>query len=295
MAVNKNLTKKEEHVLNLLTNSKNPIKDTTSRLNISRNMVYKYIYKLREKQAIKGSSYLGFTKAMLSPKVSQKGFTNKPLIRLHGQEFHITLNHDTKHTRKVIRYKGSTIIIYRRSIRVFALNNEFQAYSASECIKESFLFWDLFFLRLEDRFKISFYKEGRDNIEMVNAHFEEYNSETGQWIKKQGVKRLQVRGTNDGIVWAEYDLSKKGKYNFEVKHPKTAFNDAEMLFDDALNSWRDGTAYLPKQSTHMIGKLAEDRLYHAENIKSHIQSIKTMARVLDELKSEVKKLSKRNN
>lgn len=298
----KKLTKKEDSVLNLLCNAKNPIKTVISSLKISRRMVYKYIDKLKDKGYLSGNSYYGFTKAHISDPYLEKRVHK---LRLHGLQFHITFPNPSKYKRRVIRWKGNTLVIYRNSMEIYSgSDRHFFGQTTKDCLQEAFKYYDVFFHRVQQRYGIEFYKEGKDNVELVDGEIEEYNSETGKWLKKEDVNRLQVRATADGVVWMEYDHSKKG-INIDLKHPKTFLNDSELIFDNIFNSWRDKTAMTPLEITEALSILVtsqqtqENKLSAFEKralepltaqIKLHLEvqqeTLKTMKAIQESLKPQ---------
>jgi len=249
-------TEKEQQVLDSLTTARNPIKDTVQRLKISRRMVYKYIDRLKDKGFLRGSSYLGFTKQDIYDHPPKKWFTDRPLLRVHGIQFSINIPRYTGHKRRVFpKWKQHSIILYPHNIEIYSSGIFWMGHTVKECLHKMFAFYDSFFFRVQDKVKIQFYGQNQGNIDMVDGEIEEYDAELGKWVKKGNIARLQVRGTEDGIVWMEYDKSLKGN-NIDFKHPKTFIQDTRLIVEEVMNSYRDGTALKPTEVTKLIGELA---------------------------------------
>lgn len=243
----------KRQMLTLLTEDFLSFKQVIKQLNLSKRTAYRYLEEMKNAGVITGNSWMGFTKkscAKNDQAPSEGGGTNylkniysrtivRPLLRYHGIEFLIRLSYETKHKRRVVKYKGSTIIFKGKTISIYSRENQFEGYSVSE-IEQNMLdfFWKHYFPLVEARYNIPFLKEGKTNIEIVNGHIEEYDSETGMWMKKNDMKRYKCRG-RDGKVWLEYDESFNGS-NMEVKHPELHTDDAKMLFDKFHNEIRDG-------------------------------------------------------
>lgn len=244
----------KRQILNLLTEDFLSFKQVIKQLNLSRRTAYRYLEEMKNAGIIKGNSWMGFTKNSCAkkgyPVVVGGGTTDqlkniysrtivKPLLRYHGIEFYIRLSYSTKYRRRVIKFKGSTIIFKRNTITIHSKDNQFEGYSVKDIEKDMLdFFWNYYFPLVESRYNIPFLKEGKTNIEIVNGHIEEYDSETGMWMKKNDMKRYKCRG-KDGKVWLEYDESFNAN-NMEVKHPELHTEDGKILFDKFHNEIRDG-------------------------------------------------------
>lgn len=266
-------TKKEEEVRKALTEQFLTPKQIANRRKTSVQVVYKTIKKLKEKGILRGS--------MDTPYHSFNPPSNfKPSLRLHGQQFSVTLSLPSRHRGLTFLLEGVKVKVFNRSIQIWSKHKDFSGSTTEEVLKQSMAYWHTFFLRLEERLKVFFYSQNKGEIRQVAAHYEEQDSETGKHCSKKG-ERLQIRSTKDGMVWLTTDKSFRLE-NTEALHPKTAYEDSQLVFDDIFNSWRDGKAFTPREATDAIGRLATLQAQSQERL--HVEIITHLALMRQEIK-----------
>lgn len=272
-------------MLKYLTDYFYDIKKTASRLKITERAVYKHIGKLRNFSLIIGSSKGGFTKPNLS---HMGGFTKQPTFRLHDAEIRLTLRGTSKHNKKTCFYRGTRYHIYKTSIRIWQKNRHFYGNTIKKCYDQAELFWN-------DMFRMIKEKHNLHIIDIEESHvgeIEEISSEMAKKVNKEAkqgkTKRWQFHSTEDNKVWFETDKSLK-RDNSETKHSDTSREDGELIFEDIYNGYRDKTAYTPRQCTHMINALFEDRKFHAENQRSHVEMVREVRDYFKNDKDEMRK------
>lgn len=258
----------KEQIRKMLTEEFLTPKQIALKRKTSVQAVYKIIRKLKEKGELQGS--------MNTPYHSPNPPTNiKPSIRLHGQQFSITLTAPSTHTGLTFLLSGVKVKVLNRVILIWSKAVEFQGDTTEHALKQSMGFWHTFFLRLEDRLKIYFYSQNKGSIKLVASHYEEQDSETGKYMDKKG-ERLQIRSTKDGMVWLTTDRSFKLE-NTEALHPKTSYEDSQLIFDNIFNSWRDKKAYTPEETTNAIGQLAAQFHFYQKNMETHVKAIQQLS------------------
>ena len=284
-------TAQELLIISLLTEQYKTPKQIIYSLKISHSRIYQIINSAKKKGLLKGSQGLGWTKPTLSPiPPLDNPLDNPPTfpmeIRLHGQEFQITLARQTRHKKRVLFRQGARVHIYKQSIVLWGSDQlMFYGNTPDDCLKQSMAFWQNIFYWIEERINQYFFSKNTGVIKQVAAHYEEVNS---NFAKVQGNDRIVIRSTADQKVWLETDKSLKPD-NTECKHPDTAHQDAQKVFDDVFNSWRDGKALTPMEATKAIGDLAMNMHYYAENMRSHVKAIKLLAKNIGQMnKSKLK-------
>lgn len=273
------LTKKEAYILGLLTEDYFTVEKVVLTTKKSKQSVYKIIRKLKEKGLLKGDSHKGFTKPSIGLNIPSLNLDKSKLtahgepplnskkIRLHGQAWRIKLLKITKSPyeyseyvkiksggNKVI-YDGNTITLHRDSIRVYCSENRsFWGSSVEEATSESIKYWNLFFVKLENRFKITILKEQIANFKLFRQHYAEVENELAKEYNDKKIK-LKVFAPEDGKLAYIIDFS-NSEDEFEALHTETApedMNKAQKVFQQ----YRSGDVLLPDEVTRTMGELAK--------------------------------------
>lgn len=299
------LTKIQEEILYLITKEYLTPKKIAYRQKRSLRAVYKIIEKLKQKGAISGSSLKGFKKTtplpIIEPPKTLKYF--KKYIRLHAQEFNIELITQSEHYHKlrnkgnIVDIDGNTIRLYKNSIEVYS-NKDFKAEDEQRATALSFQYWNRFFIRLENYFKIIILKERRNNIKLVNSHYAEVDNELAEEYNEKKVK-LHIYTTDDARLWFTIDHS----FNMneaETLHSKTAKQDMGKI-KPYFNDIRDKNVYLPSEIKGVVDSIANNLavltkenlsfMYNFEsynkNIQLHLNVLKSMDLTLKAIRREL--------
>lgn len=219
------MTTRQKEVLRLITEEYLTPAQTAKHLKISRQAVYKLIKKLKNKGLLIYKGVGGFTKG--GAVACQPQF-HMEKIRLHNEQFKIIPYKFPKDyiINKTFKLDYNTIITYKKCIMVFS-NQSFYAKTETEALNKSNIYWDRFFIKLENVIKVSFLKDRKQNIIKVNSHFAEINNELAKaCIEKK--KKLQFKDPKDNKTWLLADFSKK-KPELETVHPNSAFEDMGVL------------------------------------------------------------------
>ena len=160
------LSSQQSEILYLLTKEYLTPKKIAIKRGTHISAVYKIINKLKKKGALNGTSNRGYKKKLSTtiikkPK-SLKSF--KKYIRLHAQEWNIEILYKTNFYEE-LRQKGNSLTIDNNKVRLY--KNSIEIYSGKDFCAEdvqratslSFQYWDKFFTRLENYFKIIIIKK----------------------------------------------------------------------------------------------------------------------------------------
>jgi hypothetical protein len=289
--INIKITKNENLIFDLLTNKFLTISQIASMRGVSPQAVYKTRASLKKKGLLRnvGKGVENF-----------ESTPDKNRFRLHGQEWNIKIISKSKKyglaMRKgnAVQLENSTIRLYENSIEIYS-NQSFWGRNEQEATRTSLIYWQRFFIKLENKYNLLLLKEGKNNISLVNQHFAEIDSE----IAKDYLKRreaLSLIAKEDGKRWFTLDNS-FGFKERECLHPKTSKQDSEKV-SKQINDWRN---YDPPtnsqlsiaiiQVTNNQKEIQSSDLEYRENIRSHIKAIQELGsgvRQLVKLVSELK-------
>ena len=180
--------------------------------NTSQQAVYKIINKLRKKGYLKGGLNKGLKKVR---HITNTGVDRKQYARLHGLQLNIKIIHKSQYydnlreKSNVMRLEDATITLHKESINIYSSDNlEFGAQNSNRAISKALNHFIDLIHSLEQKLHCMLIKIGYSNIDIVDGEISEVNNEiaTKYHIEK---KKLKIRGTDDGKVWAEVDFSKQ--------------------------------------------------------------------------------------
>lgn len=138
------------------------------------------------------------------------------------------------------------------------------------------------YLRADLQLHKSRFKVSRQHYALVkNALAKQYDEEG---------KRLHCY-TGDGL-WFIIDNS-FNLHEAETIHPKTAVKDNEKI-QNFFNGIKKHEGFTPDFINDSIGKVTNNQIMFAENMKSHISAVQKLGAAVEELSKEVKKFGKRN-
>jgi len=286
----KRLTTKEKETLQLLNTLS--IKQIASRRGCSVQAVYKIINKAKDK----GVENIGFKKRG-GGRVLPQNFKpfSKSYIRLHGMQFSIRLIMKKPFYDKV-RRRGDWVVVDSHKVRLSSdsldvyqdSDSSFYGVDESVVTDEAFNYWDRFFLKLENRFKIVIVKDQYQNIRLVKSHYARINDGVA---KKVNTDKKKVE------VYAE-----DGKLRFVIDN-SLGFNESETVhvnsnkedmcvYREHINDWLVSHPPTNSQLASHIASLIKDREYYAENLRSHVTAINDLGKGIKELNKLVEELKK---
>lgn len=168
-------------------------------------------------------------------------------LRLHGLAFRIKIlnSHGSIRPGFVHRDIDFTIQFFEECI-VLHLIKDFRGSSVDDVIRQSLRFLQDALGGIERKFGLLLIKGRNSRIRMVKGHLAECNNEIAEDFNERR-DRLKIRGTKDGLVWAEIDNS-FNLNEFETKHPKqfkTDMKDVLIPFFNDLRDWHEENPNMP--------------------------------------------------
>lgn len=296
------LSSQQSEILYLLTKEYLTPKKIAIKRGTHISAVYKIINKLKKKGVLNGTSNRGYKKnipthIIKKPK-SLKSF--KKYIRLHAQEWNIKILYKTNFYEE-LRQKGNTLEIDNNKVRLY--KNSIEIYSKKDFCAEdeqrattlSFQYWDKFFTRLENHFKIIIIKNRKHNIKLVSNHYAEVNNELAKEYNLEK-KKLNIYTTDDGRLWFTIDYS-FNENEAETLHKDTAKQDMGKV-KRVFNDYRNNNSYLPSEVKGMLDqiimnvhKFTEENLILSNNFNLYNKNIELHLNVLKNIEKAILKLS----
>lgn len=277
-----------KEVLNMLTIDFLTPQEIAQRRKTSIRAVYKVIKKLREKGLFDG----GLNQVNLYQSTEPFSEPLDRQIRLHGQEWNIKIISKSekyikaKAQANTIYLDGNTLRLYNDSIEVYSGQSFFEK-DEQRATAVSLSYWERFFARLEHEFGVIIIKPGVPNINLVNQHYGETNSEMAKDALKRGQK-FRIQTEDDGKLWFTIDNSWNLK-EMETLHPETAKPDMTKV-QKQVNDWRKYDPPTNSELATNIQGLINVQNYHAKNIETHIGAIQKLGNAVEELTDIVKRL-----
>lgn len=292
--INIKITNNEKFVLELYTKKFLTVKQIALMKEVSAQAVYKTLASLRSK---------GILRKINNGVEKFESTLDKNKFRLHGQEWNIKIiskSNKYEFSRKkgnTLSLENSTIRLYKDSIEIYS-KQSFWGKNEQEATRISLIYWERFFIKLENRYNILLFKEGKNNIRLVNQHFAEVDSEVAKdYLKRKETLSLIAR--EDGKGWFNLDNS-FGFNERECIHPETSKQDSEKV-SKQVNDWRDydpptnsELAQSILQTNNQIQIFTQASAEYGLHIKSHIKAIQDLGSgvtQLIELIKEIKRIS----
>lgn len=281
----KNLTRLERETLAHLDTL--TVKQIASRRGKSCASVYKIIKNIQKKGVEINRLKMGGTSVL------SRNFQpfSASYIRLHGMQFSVMLISDSSFYHKV-RKRGDWVVVDGNKVRLnissldVYQDSDSSFYGVDEDVAtaDAFDYWNKFFLKLENRFKVILVKDQYQNVRLVKHHYARINDGVAKHCNERR-KRIEI-------------FSADGKLRFTIDN-SLGFNEAETQHIDSakpdishytkqINDW---LVYNPPTNSELAGhikSLVEDRQYYAENLRSHVDAIKKLGDGVDRLTSLVK-------
>ncbi|NIQ17177.1 MAG: hypothetical protein GTO02_23190, partial [Candidatus Dadabacteria bacterium] len=263
--------------------------------NTSVRAVYKIIKRLKEKGVFSNETKRVHRVHNLGPTCEPYKLKNKgPYWRIHGQEWHIRVLYDSEfyksvvHSSPSIQINGHRILVYKNVIKIYG-KMDFIGDKLEVALRRSVEYWDRFFTRLENHFKVVLVKPRAHNIRQVNCHIAEVNNGIAKEarIKKEKIK-FYCR--EDGKLWFQCDHSFKLD-EAEFLHPKTNYPDASS-FEKYFNDLRVNGPMLISEIQKFMQLQIKQSTKHGQQINSNAQHIglnaQTMQTILNIIEAQLK-------
>jgi hypothetical protein len=262
------LTRIQAETLRFLTEEFLTINKVAIRRGVSNKAVYQTIKQLKQKGLL--------SKSYKSIENIQSTIQGNARFRLHGLEFNIQILHLSELYKKIrkkanhILIDGNTVRLYNNSLEVYC-SKSFFGDSVQKVTKDSAVYINRLFLRLENEFKIIIVKDRTQNIRIVNAHYSEINNSLAKEcnIKKERIKVY----SNDGKLWFLIDNS----FNLneaETVNPKTSKVDMEEVVAPFFNDLRENEAVTMSEIKHLLFLVIKENKDTATGLNSVVQILK---------------------
>ena len=195
----KQLTKYEKQTLDLLT--KLTIKQIANRRQTSVQAVYKLLSNIKKKGVEINRLKKGGGSVLPQ---NFKPFSNS-YIRLHAMQFSVRIIMDSSFYHKArklgdwVVVDGNKVRLNRKSLDVYQdSDSSFYGVDEFEATEDAFIYWDRFFLKLENRFKILLVKDQYQNIRFVKNHYARINDGNYIPVKHNGKHPYVLKVTTKG-------------------------------------------------------------------------------------------------
>lgn len=277
---NSELSARQKAVFDAITKEFLTVNQLAKKLDISIQAVYKLIRKIRKK------GYMMDTVLPTSRKEKTGGLKSdarsppSPQIRIHGQQFKISIIKIIKKVQfqkligKKFNIQGNLIKIWHNCIEVYSNKDHIGFLGATETEAEikSFNYWLDLFYKLEAGLGVILTQDSLDNIEMNKCHYAHIHDGISFHYATRK-ETLKVFG-RDGKMWLDIDNSKQ-LYELEMKHPGRAASDSRIM-GKYLNDIRDNKpALLSELSKGFIKHLEQEHGMVLRNQKVGKQEILT--------------------
>lgn len=139
--------------------------------------VNKVIKKLKEKGFVKGVVKGSYFKGVASPLPRESD--NKE-YRLHAQKIKINIVNVTESYLRLLKIKNrdliehNTIMLYEDSIIIYS-NKDFWGSSVNQCVRTSLDYWQRFFIKLENKFKVHLIRGNNHTIKEFGGEIARVN------------------------------------------------------------------------------------------------------------------------
>lgn len=275
-------------VLNLLTIDFLTPQEIAQRRKTSVRAVYKVIAKLKEK------GMFGIATNQVNLSRSTEPFSEPLRMRLHGQEWNIKIISKSekyaqaKKQANTVYIDGNTIRLYQDSIEIYS-GQSFWEKDEQRATAVSLAYWERFFARLEHEFGVILVKPRVQNINLVNQHYGETNSEIAKDALEKKEK-IRIQTEDDGKIWFTIDNSWNLK-EMETLHPETAKQDMTKV-QKQVNDWRSHDPPTNSQLATHIMQVTANQEHFAIHLKSHVEAVQKLGSAVEELTAIVKEFKK---
>ena len=239
------LSKGQKQILNMILIHQLTVKEICFKTKKSHQYIYKIIKILKKKMYLKPNFKMvanhrgGSTKnKIMQPKIREPTFPMekgiKKLLRLHNiqQDINILkpISNDyfkSLKTENQISISGVTIMLYEKKICMFTKENtNFYGYTTNECYAKAIRYFEMIFIKTENRLHVMLNKDQYLNKKWVRQHIAITNSDVAKDAASRKEK-IAIKAPEDNKTWLITDKSLT--HELEGIHPKTAKQDIDKL------------------------------------------------------------------
>lgn len=305
-------------VYNEIKNGNSP-KDICFKYSISQPRLNYYLRRLKENNLIEK---IGYGTWKIKKNYSEKEVKNQPKIldvnpkniRGHGFMFKLKIPkiyrwnkrtlyfeknnikykniHSSGHSLEILGKKvhlfSSSIIIYDKYSYIAELAQDAKSLAIYEFKK--------IIIRLESMLKVSFKINKQYKFKVLKEHYGLIKNCLARQYNNEG-KKLNVYNS-DGL-WLIIDNS-FNLHELEVQKNRSK-NDSQSVIDtDGIKEYfnshqRTGFKYTPEFLAELVYGVLKNQQYYSENMVSHVEAIKELAKGVKELREVIKNDNRRNN
>lgn len=276
-----------KEVLTYITVDFLTIKEIAQRRQTSEQAVYKIVKKLKEKGLLNSGNEAFNLYESTQPLI-------QPLaMRLHGQEWNIKLisssskYYEKKKKANTLVIDGNTIRLYDKSIEIYSGQSFFEK-DENRATAVSIVYWMRFFARLENELQVILVKPRVSNINLVNQHYGETNSEMAKDAIQRGHK-YRIETDDDGKLWFTIDNSWNLK-EMETIHPETAKDDMTKV-QKQVNDWRNYDPPTNSELGYYTIQNAKNLDQYAVHLKAHVKSVQDLGSGVNQMMEQIKNLT----
>jgi len=304
----KELTKKQALILDMLLEQGKSVQSISKHQKTSRTAVYKTIKQLKKKgylasnfrEGLQNGDGVGDSPPQCKP-CTTKGQHHQ--IRLHGQEFNITILYDsqrykkTRQKKQVMHIEGNTLRLFEKKIELYAARHlSFYGDTAKEATSVSINYWNRIFTRIESTLNIIIIKGMATKIREVKAHYAEIDNELAEDCLRKS-KKIHVKG-EDGREWLLVDNSWQLR-ELETIHSETALDDMQEVVQPFFNDLRGyyaqtGQSLIMTDIVKAVGEMGAVIKVYDANIKAHLDVMERINRGLEDFSTEIRKYNENN-
>ena len=243
------VTSVQQQILKMYCDQYLEPKEIANRRKTSIRAVYKILKKLREKGLLKRGSQN--RTSLLG------GGVHKTYYRIHGLQFDIKIIQNSEIYQNalakgnVIPFKDHTLVLYKEKLEIYQGEEQsFDDNSINEAFKQALIYFRELLYRIESRYNVLILKDQYHNINIVACHIAEVNNGIAKELYLN--KDFIIIKGNDGKTWFRIDYSKKRFKEAETVHPERFKEDAQLIFSNYLNDWRENKPMNNSQLQELI-------------------------------------------
>ena len=243
---NQKLSKVESEVMYLLTKEFLTPRQVAIRRQTSFQATYKVIENLKKKGVL--------NKVFKEVEYFQCPIQPFQGIRVHGLEFNIKIifkgnSYKSRLLKSnVCMIDGNTVRLYNGSLEVYG-NKSFFGDDEHKAFSKAINYFNKFFIRLENDFKIVIVKDRSQNISLVKCEFAEVQNELSKDCGDKAEK-IKIYAREDGKLWFSIDNS-FNLHEAETHHIDTGKRDMKII-----KAFFDDLRFNPVTTTEILGVVA---------------------------------------
>jgi DNA-binding CsgD family transcriptional regulator len=286
------ITKTQAEILRFLTEYFYTPKQIALRRKTSLQSVYEIIEILKNKGLL-NRQY----KTPEKKEGSIQDFRISDTIRIHGEQWTCKLLFkDERYSKRIGEelYLDGNYVKLCRDVIIISSNQYFYGVDSYAATAKSLEYWNRFFLKIENEYKVIICKDGASNKERTKKHYSLIRNGLAIECEKQG-ERVKVRDVADGKVWFTIDNS-LNLHEAETTHPQNAQVDMQRVVEPLFNDMKDKKFYLPseltallQQSIHIQAEMQREVAVLMESQKITLNQLSTIIQLITPVKQEDRK------